>query len=287
MTNLEYMRQKMVDTIMNLDEMELLKFAEDTELSTSGAEGVFNCVVCEKEYGECGICVCTSEYSSRYLDWCKKERRTKDMDILKKLLHYEDAKQNIVCTLISTRKNIELLRDIPHVDFLDLSVVFEYIADRNADYTTSVLIRNSHLKLWDISVDELYAAAVENTQKICGYEIKTMKEVLQESINETVESDFSENPKMYVITNKDKVKGAACILYPHLLRDFAEAVGSSLYIIPSSIHEVLILPTDNKNDSDAIKGMIKDINNAIVSEDEILSYSLYFYNKENDKVTIL
>lgn len=75
MTNIEYMRQKMVETIKNLDEMELLKFAEDTEMSASGAEGVFNCTVCEKEYGECGISMCTNEHSSRYLDWCKKERR--------------------------------------------------------------------------------------------------------------------------------------------------------------------------------------------------------------------
>ncbi|MDE7248026.1 MAG: hypothetical protein K2N43_09075 [Lachnospiraceae bacterium] len=78
MTNFEYMKQKMVDTVMGLDEMELLRLADDTEMSASGAEGIFNCMVCEEEYGECGTCSCTSEYNRKYLEWCKKEHASRD-----------------------------------------------------------------------------------------------------------------------------------------------------------------------------------------------------------------
>ena len=73
MTNLEYMRQKIVETVMGLDEMELLQVAEDTEMTLKETEGVFNCLVCEKEYGECGSSPCTNEHCSRFLDWCVKE----------------------------------------------------------------------------------------------------------------------------------------------------------------------------------------------------------------------
>ena len=73
MTNFEYMKQKIIDTVMGLDEMELLRLADDTEMSVSGAEGMFNCMVCEEEYGECDGCPCTSEHNMRYLDWCRKE----------------------------------------------------------------------------------------------------------------------------------------------------------------------------------------------------------------------
>lgn len=73
MTNFEYMKQKIVDTVMGLDEMELLCLAEDTEMTASSTEGIFNCTTCEEEFGECDTCPCTREYSEKYLRWCKKE----------------------------------------------------------------------------------------------------------------------------------------------------------------------------------------------------------------------
>ncbi len=73
MTNFEYMKQKIADTVMGLDEIELLNLADDTEMSTCGAEGIYNCTVCEEAYGECGKHFGTGECSSKYLDWCRKE----------------------------------------------------------------------------------------------------------------------------------------------------------------------------------------------------------------------
>lgn len=78
MTNFERMKQKMVETVRGLDEMELLRLAEDTEMSASGAEGIFNCTICEEKYGECDDSPCTSEHNRRYLDWCKKEYVSQD-----------------------------------------------------------------------------------------------------------------------------------------------------------------------------------------------------------------
>lgn len=73
MTNFEHMRQKIADTVIGLDKLELLCLADDTEMSASGAEGIFNCMVCEEEYGECGTCSGTAECNSKYLKWCSKE----------------------------------------------------------------------------------------------------------------------------------------------------------------------------------------------------------------------
>ena len=68
MTNIEYMRQKMVETVMGLNEMELLQAAEDTEMILKETEGVFNCLICEKEYGECGSSPCAKDHCDRLLD---------------------------------------------------------------------------------------------------------------------------------------------------------------------------------------------------------------------------
>ena len=98
------------------------------------------------------------------------------------------------------------------------------------------------------------------------------------------EEAFSDSFPMYVLSNQRRVDGAACMLYPNLISDFADAAGSSLYIIPSSIHEVLILPTAHADENTEIKNMIKEINDTQVNAEEILSYSLYFYDRNERKI---
>lgn len=77
------------------------------------------------------------------------------------------------------------------------------------------------------------------------------------------------------------------MLYPGLIRDLADKFGKSFYIIPSSVHEVLILPTEDTEECAEIKSMIREINDTQVSPEEILSYSLYYYDREEGKIIML
>lgn len=208
-------------------------------------------------------------------------------------LNYESVKQSIVYKLVNTEKNKTLLEDIPHIEFLDLSIVFQCLIAQEDLGTASILIHNVHMKLWDISVEELYREAKENTQRLQGYEIKSMTEVLCEIMKaenleefdyEECKQELSDSVPMYVLSNKSRVEGAACMLYPNLIQDFADAIGSSFYIIPSSIHELLLLPAKEDKESREIKSMICEINDTQVSTEEILSYSLYFYDREEGKI---
>lgn len=226
------------------------------------------------------------------LDTYNRNKVNRSVD-MRSFLNYECARESVIYKLVNTEKNKELLEDVPHIEFFDLSIIFQYLIANESFGTASILIHNAHMKLWDISVDELYRDAKENTQKLQKYEIKDMKEVICEIMQ-------SENPKefdyeqcmselldcipMYVLSNKSRVEGAACIIYPELIRDFADATDSSLYIIPSSIHEVLLLPTENIDESEEIKNMIREINDSQVKLEEILSYSLYFYDKQEKKI---
>lgn len=211
-------------------------------------------------------------------------------------LNYESVKQSVVYKLINTEKNKELLEDIPHIEFLDLSIVFQCMIAQEELGTASILIHNVHLKLWDVSVEKLYQAAKENTQRLQEYEIKTMADVLceimeaenpEEFDDEDYRAELSESVPMYVLSNKSRVEGAACMLYPNLISGFADKMERNLYIIPSSIHELLLLPTEQDGESAEIKNMIREINDTQVSEEEILSYSLYYYDREEGKITML
>ena len=219
-----------------------------------------------------------------------KVNRSVDM---RQFLNYESVKKGIVYKLVNTAKNKELLEDVPHVEFLDLSVVFQYLIQNEHFGTASILIHNAHLKLWDVSVEDLYQVADANTQRLQGYALQSMKDAIRDllemdAIGEAADIEYMEehadNLPMYVLSNKNRVGGASCILYDGLLADFATAIGGSFYVIPSSIHEVLLLPADNKDEQEEIKAMIKEINDTQVRTEEILSDSLYFFDKEEGQL---
>lgn len=216
-----------------------------------------------------------------------KVNRSVDM---RNFLNYEAVKNRIVYKLINTEKNKELLEDIPHIEFHDLSIVFQFLITEECFGNATILIHNAHLKIWNTSVAELYKMARRNTPELNKYEIKNMKEVICEltpcGCPEAVETEKESLP-LYVLSNRSRVHGAACMLYPHLIKDFSEAVRSDIYIIPSSIHEVLLLPTDGRSETERIKGMVQEVNDTQVQAEEVLSYSVYFYDRKDGRIHML
>ena len=197
-------------------------------------------------------------------------------------LNYEAVRKRIVYKLINTEKNRELLGDIPHIEFHDLSIVFQFLLESDCFGSATILIHNAHMKIWGITLNEIYNDAKRNTPILNRYEIKSMGDVISE-IMPAQDSAHNDVP-LYVLSNKSRLQGAACMLYPDLLKNFSAAVDSSLYIIPSSIHEVLLLPTDENDDAENIKQMIKEVNDTQVEEEEVLSYSVYFYDNADDRI---
>lgn len=226
------------------------------------------------------------------MDTYRRNKVNQSVD-MRYFLNYESVKERVIYKLVNTEKNKELLEDVPHIEFLDLSIIFQCLVAQEDLGRASILMHNVHLKLWEVSVDTLYQAAKENTQRLQEYEIKGITEVLRdimcaEEVENIADEDcisaFSGSVPMYVLSNKNRVEGAACMLYPNLIRDFAEAIQSSFYIIPSSIHELLLLPTEHLEESQEIKHMIREINDTQVSVEEVLSYSLYLYDKEEQRI---
>lgn len=181
-------------------------------------------------------------------------------------LNYDSARKNIVYRLINTERNKELLEDIPHIEFLDLSIVFRYLITEENFGSVSILIHKTHMEMWNVTTEELFQTARENTQKLEGYEIQSMADVFCDIMkagnstekiwNKSTEA-LQEDIPLYVLSNKSKIEGAACMLYPNLFRNFADVIGSSFYIIPSSIHELLLLPVESMKEDKEFTNMIK------------------------------
>ncbi|MEF9839474.1 MAG: DUF5688 family protein [Lachnospiraceae bacterium] len=195
---------------------------------------------------------------------------------------FEKVKKQVVYKVINYKKNAELLNEIPYVGFLDLAVVFYVLLELNQHGTATMTIRNEHLKGWGVSREELLKAAQENTVRLLPAEFKTMKTVLEEMLTLNIAEDTEDY--MYVLSNPMKNFGACCILYDGILEKIGNRLGGNYYILPSSVHEVIIIPENQSPEKKELRIMITEINETQVAEEEILSNVPYYYVREKKQL---
>ena len=220
------------------------------------------------------------------IDTYERNKINRSID-MKFFLNYETVRSRIIFKLINTEKNRELLRDVPYIPFHDLSIVFQCLVSEERFGNASILIHNVHLQLWKVNAHELYECALENTPLLQGYELADMNTVLEEmkalgGIDDEEIEDMQQEVPMYVLSNKSRINGASCILYKDILKDFAMVVDKDLYVLPSSIHEVILLPSDGTQESEQLKEMVREINQSQVEKEEVLSDSVYYYRRSDD-----
>lgn len=189
-----------------------------------------------------------------------------------------DAVKNRICyKLVNTASNKKLLEDVPHRELFDLSIVYYVMVAVEDDATGSILIHNNHLSFWDVTENDLYEYASINTSKILPVNIKSMFDTLTEMVD--MEDLANTDDFMYVLTNKEKLQGASTILYPDVLSTFADRKNANLWLIPSSIHEWIIIPDDGNMNRETLSEMIQEVNGSQLAVDEILSDHPYYYNR--------
>ena len=210
-----------------------------------------------------------------------------DLDYFK---DYERVKERIIFKVVNYDLNRELLEHIPYVGWNDLAIVFCHVCDEHSAGYATILIRNEHLEMWGVTKDELYKTALDNTPGLMKDVLSTIENVLTELGGAFITQDFDDITEfadnMYVLSNKRRIFGAATMLYSEHLKLLANKHNSGLYILPSSIHEVIILPEDAIDDTRYMKDMIYEVNETQVSPEERLSDNLYYYDREKEEIRI-
>ena len=206
--------------------------------------------------------------------------------------NYENVRKTIVYKLVNYQKNKKLLEDVPYKRVLDLAVVFYCLIEQRKGVSATALIHNEHLRIWNVTEDEIYNDALKNTPVLLAGSIVPMSKILSEIAgtapvdNDEKVCEYTGEDILYVLTNSSRVNGAACILYDNLLKKFANDVHSDLYILPSSVQEVIIVPKKNAFDKSELADMVREVNEQGVSQDEILSDNVYEYNRKNGLITM-
>lgn len=205
--------------------------------------------------------------------------------------NWENAKNRIFFKLVNKTKNANVLADIPYTDIVgDLVVEYCLLVDNGEYGVESVLIRNNLLETWgNPTVQELHELAMENTPRLFPANVKSMYETLCEMMGaENLPfDDGDDNLPITVASNVNKTNGAAIILYDGVLKEYAEKHDSDVYILPSSIHEVLFLPVNKAGqDVNTLAELVQSVNTDQVMPTEYLSDTVYLYHKDTDTITV-
>lgn len=205
---------------------------------------------------------------------------------------WKKVKDKIVFMLLSYKHNQKRLEDVICVRWMDLALVPYYLFKEEHFPRATILIKKAYLQEWGIDETELLATAMANTPKLLKPQITSMGNFLKQ-IKHDVELDEDiraamERPGdlLYILSGEDQVNGAACMVCMDVLKEFADKIGQDLYILPSSVYEVILLPTAAEKEADFLAEMVREVNLTQVAPEEILSFSVYKYISASNQVVI-
>lgn len=196
---------------------------------------------------------------------------------------WEEFRQKVFMRLINKARNTELLETVPYKGFLDLAIVYYYSVNLDADVQGTLVISKEHLELLGIKEDELHQVAESNCRRYQPAKIRCMQDLLYD-LGRKVGVEISEAkecyPYMFVLSNSKSMFGAVYMTSEEELECFAKRIGKGFYILPSSVHEVILVPENKEFSIEYFADMVKEINETQLDPTEILSDSIYFYDKE-------
>ncbi len=213
------------------------------------------------------------------------------------LTDFAKVKEHIIFKLISMKQNQELLSTVPFVPYLDLAVVFCYylwpndiLPESQRESNASILIRNEMLDMWKVTPKELLSCAKKNTPQLLAPRLHAFSQMIaaladQMSAEEAENLEEMEDMKMYVLTNENQFFGAGVMLYPHILKECAKVMEEDIVILPSSVHEIILVPYKKCLNLSHMSEIVCQVNASCVSQEEILSDHVYYYDRINDRIS--
>ena len=236
------------------------------------------------------------------LESIAKTREKYDVDHnfdVSKIADLDIAKDRITCRLVNAKQNAEYLSDKPHKVIDDLAVTYHVAIGSEGGSHMSAPITDRLMESYGIDTEQLHKIAVENMDSLTPASFKGMTETMVDMMMpDMIRSGMTEDEakdaiaalipnmgdeKMYVLTNDDKLNGAAMLLNDKVMDEVSEKLGGDYYILPSSVHEVLIVPDRPEYDLKTLENMVRDVNATQVDPEDRLSDHVYSYDaKEHE-----
>ena len=216
---------------------------------------------------------------------CMREREKKEVldEFCRDILSWETAKEYLMPELIRAEWNREILKEAASIPFLDLAVCFRLQKERPGGGIFSFRLSKKQTASWGLSERELMEQGRKNLRcvdhKITGL-TELMEGIFGAGFFEDEETDFA------VLTTPERTYGTSGILRKELLADYADRLGKNLFLIPSSVHEFILMPDDGKTDLEKLECLINRVNSEQVAREEQLSDHAYYYDREKGEIRL-
>ena len=203
------------------------------------------------------------------------------------LTDYDQMKDKPIMEVVSAEANADMLDKVPHKDMEDMAVVYRFEINSNDDGRATILVTNQLIETMCVTPEQLHADAMENAPELKPAVIKGMSEVMAEMMGVSTEDlammGMPMDPadeQMFVASVPDKIHGAGVLAYQDFMDQAAERVGGDFFILPSSIHEVLIVPDNGNMSLSDLEAMVKEVNATQVAPEDKLTDSVYHYDSQ-------
>lgn len=215
-------------------------------------------------------------------------------EVMQQMYDYKNINENLVFRIVNKEMNQKYLKGKVYCQVMDFAQVFYILVDQTEDGMLYIPLSEEIFKEWKMSIDELKKQAMKNMNKKLPVEIKTLNSIIFDMLKE-VEIDVKEEEKekfletdnVFVMTNKLKMYGATTIFYKDVLKKFAlQQNVEELIIVPSSVHEVLLICKDDNEwiNEERFQEMLLEVNEAEVETTDLLSNSIYVYKLESEEI---
>ncbi|MBQ3104514.1 MAG: hypothetical protein IJC59_01475, partial [Lachnospiraceae bacterium] len=254
-----------------------------------------------------------SEIIQEIIDCCEKYKIHRDLN-MDFFMQYEKVRKKLAYRMIHYERNKELLQTVPHRRFCEFAVVCHCVIMDDEIGSGTILINNSHMESWHITESTLFEDAAKSSirlqpyrlckiseivkeavEHIAGYKMEEIsreypidnEEVLEKTVNHMLQELEENSIRMYVLTNEGRYFGASCLYYPNMLECIGNWLKSDYYVLPSSVHEVIILPESDETAKTNYSTMVQEVNALQVDPEEWLSDCAYLYRRSKKELTVL
>lgn len=207
------------------------------------------------------------------------------------LTNYDAMKEKLSLEVVSAERNADLLAKVPHENMEDMAVVYRFVLNSDETGRSSILVTNDMIDHMGVTQEQLKADALENAPAIRPAVIQGMNEVMMEMMGpemfEMMGMDELPPEVMYVASVPDRQSGAGVMAYQGFMDEAAEKLGGDFFILPSSLHEVILVPDNDAMrdagimDAQALKAMVMEVNATEVRPEEKLTDNVYHYDSKD------
>ena len=194
---------------------------------------------------------------------------------------YDRMKDALTVDLVPVAGNEEKLAQIPHKNVEDMALVYRFEEESSVYGSASILVTNEMLAVYDITADQLHEDAMKAAVQNRPAKLHNMNDVMRDMMGDMSGLfPMNEPSPLWVATVEGGQNGAGVIQYPGFLDQAAEALGGDFYVLPSSVHEVLLVADDGSMELSYLEEMVRSVNETEVSPAERLSDNVYHYDSK-------